>query len=109
MTMKFLGESPEALAAKATSLAQDLAELIRTGQPSPEALATAPMLDLWLHTKRTTSALAGRVDEHPLLGHRRLIRTSDVFAIDPEMGWARTWSRFYRLGRNAAAFRETIQ
>jgi len=49
--------------------------------------------------------MTGLVDVHPLLGNRRLVQTSGLFAIDTELGWARTWSRVYRLGRSAAEFR----
>ena len=109
MTLTFLGESPEELVARATALAKDLAELIEHGRPSPEALAEAPILDLWLHTNRTTNALVGQVCDRPLLVGRRLIRTSDLFAMDAQLGRARTWSRLYRLGRRAAEFGETGQ
>jgi hypothetical protein len=42
--------------------------------------------------------LAGTVRGHPLLGDRRLVVTTEIYAIDTIRGWARTYSRFYVLG-----------
>jgi hypothetical protein len=72
---------------------------IRAGTgPTADELAGAPVLDNWALTVRLTSCLAGEVRGHPLLGDRRLISTSEIFAIDPRGFWARTYSRFYALG-----------
>lgn len=43
--------------------------------------------------------LFGRVTGHPLLRKGARIYTSPYLQVDPAAGWARTWSRFYRLGR----------
>ena len=40
--------------------------------------------------------------DHPLLGSTH-ITTSQLIAIAPEAGWARTASRWYRLGRSLDA------
>lgn len=40
----------------------------------------------------------GAVVGHPLLGDLSHIHTSELFAIGEAAGWARTWSRYYRLG-----------
>ncbi|WP_157598665.1 DUF6634 family protein [Tateyamaria omphalii] len=48
--------------------------------------------------------LVGQVSGHPKLGDR-WITTSPVWQIDPDGGYARTSSRWYRLARS---FRETI-
>ncbi|WP_308445297.1 MULTISPECIES: DUF6634 family protein [Methylobacterium] len=42
--------------------------------------------------------LVGRVEGHPCLPGRRTIATSRLLALDPVLGWARTSSRWYRLG-----------
>jgi len=41
--------------------------------------------------------LAGFAAGHPLLGTKH-IATSPVWVLDPGLRWARTLSRFYRLG-----------
>ncbi|MCJ8141059.1 DUF6634 family protein [Falsirhodobacter halotolerans] len=68
--------------------------------PSEADLAQAPVLSDWkaaispgLHVM-----LWGEVTDHPLLGTAS-ITTSQLIAIDAEAGWARTASRWYRLGR----------
>ena len=43
--------------------------------------------------------LYGRVTGHPRLREGARIYTSPYFQVDPEAGWARTWSRIYKLGR----------
>ncbi|WP_378951240.1 DUF6634 family protein [Mesorhizobium sp. ANAO-SY3R2] len=46
--------------------------------------------------------LAGLSSGHPKLpGTQRPIRTSDVWLVSQDWGWARTLSRWYRLGRPA--------
>jgi hypothetical protein len=72
---------------------------IRSGEaPTHEDLERAPILDCWRFGVRPGPCLLGLVFGHPLHGDRRLIRTSEIFAINTVAGWARTWSRFYRLG-----------
>jgi len=53
--------------------------------------------------------LIGVVGGHPLLRDRRAIMTSPWFLIDREGGWARTWLRFYALGRPADLTNERPQ
>lgn len=68
--------------------------------PTPEDLATAPTLSPW-HPILTLGAeplLWGHVSGHPTLG-TRWITTARLIALDPEGQWARTFSRWYRLGR----------
>ena len=72
--------------------------------PTEEDLAQAPVLSGW---KAAISPgghvmLWGEVTDHPLLGNAS-IHTSQLIAIDPEAGWARTASRWYRLGQPIAA------
>lgn len=68
--------------------------------PTETDLAIAPVLSDW---KAAISPgghvmLWGEVTDHPLLGNTS-ITTSQLIAIDAEAGWARTASRWYRLGR----------
>lgn len=81
--------------------------------PTEEDLAQAPILSDW---KAAISPgghvmLWGEVTNHPRLGNAS-IHTSQLIAIDPEAGWARTASRWYRLGRSidalAAELAETM-
>lgn len=72
--------------------------------PTEEDLAQAPVLSNW---KAAISPdghvlLWGEVTDHPLLGNAS-IHTSQLIAIDPEAGWARTASRWYRLDRSIDA------
>lgn len=62
------------------------------------ALDDAPRIDHWRLAHRSVEMLTGRVTGHPILGSHREVYTSQLFAMDPEAGWARTFSRYYRLG-----------
>ncbi|RWR32603.1 ATP-dependent Lon protease [Sinirhodobacter populi] len=68
--------------------------------PSASDLADAPQLDHWMAMREFTGriVLFGDVTGHPLL-HDTGIVTSQLFGIDAKTGWARTLSRWYRLGR----------
>lgn len=51
--------------------------------------------------------LWGEVTDHPVLGNAS-IHTSQLIAIDPAAGWARTASRWYRLGRSIDALESEL-
>ena len=70
---------------------------------SPEHLAEdAPFLDRWTVGYRPVSCLIGLSTNHPLLpGDGRQIVTSDLVLMSQDRSWARTLSRWYRLGRPA--------
>ncbi|WP_449043442.1 DUF6634 family protein [Paracoccus versutus] len=72
--------------------------------PTEEDLAQAPVLSDWMAaiSPGGNVMLWGEVTNHPLLGNAS-IHTSQLIAIDPEAGWARTASRWYRLGRSIDA------
>jgi hypothetical protein len=98
MTVLFPGDTPEHAIEKLRRLASDLAR-IRAGKgPTAAELENAPLLDGWSVVVRPAHCLGGAVRGHPRLGDRPLIATTEVFAIDPVRGWARTYSRFYALG-----------
>lgn len=68
--------------------------------PTPEDLAQAPLAELWITRVKDGTDLPvlwGHVTGHPLLGDR-FIRTSPLIGLSLEAGWARTFSRWYRLG-----------
>ncbi len=78
-------------------------ESIHHGIP-PETMAgdKAPILDRWILVNTTVPCLAGLSTGHPRLGgENRLIGTSDLWLLSEDRSWARTLSRWYRLGRPA--------
>ena len=78
-----------------------LDQLTAGAAPDRHELAAAPRLDGWRRTlvPAVEPALCGHVADHPHLRGRRRVVTSRLLAIDVDAGWARTLSRFYRLGR----------
>ena len=84
------------LAFQAADLADALRRLATDGRP-PD-LSGAPIIDMWRPASRFAPALLGVVDGHPVLKSSRPKMTSELFAMDAAGGWARTWSRWYRLG-----------
>ncbi|MFC0200369.1 DUF6634 family protein [Paracoccus rhizosphaerae] len=68
--------------------------------PTPEDLAEAPLADLWaalVKDEDDLPALWAQVLGHPLLGDRQIL-TSALVGLNRDAGWARTISRWYRLG-----------
>lgn len=87
--------------ARLIALADDM-KRIRAGVP-PELLAVdPPILERWVLASRPVPCLAGLSFGHPVLqGEARPIFTSDLCLIADDHSWARTLSRWYRLGRPA--------
>jgi hypothetical protein len=87
--------------ARLAALLSDMGRL-RVGV-SPEHLAEdAPFLDRWTIGYRPVACLVGLSTGHPLLpGDGRQIATSDLILMSQDRSWARTLSRWYRLGRPA--------
>lgn len=82
------------------ALADDLDLIADDDFPDDAVLSAAPILDDVAVAPAVLPVLTGAVTGHPLLtGTGRIITTSIVEVISPAMGWARTRSRFYRLGR----------
>lgn len=73
------------------------------GAPDPYELSAAPILSGWRRTlmPAVEPVLIGTVEGHPHLSGRRNVATSRLLALDPVDGWARTLSRWYRLGHPA--------
>jgi len=68
--------------------------------PAPDTLATAPLLDPWqvvVSSRAPVAILLGSVTDHPRLPDGP-VETSVLLALDPQGRWARTLSRWYRLG-----------
>jgi hypothetical protein len=85
-----------------SALMADMAAIQRGVSPERLANGAAPLLDGWIIARRTIPCLAGLSSGHPKLpGDRRLIATSDLWLLSDDRTWARTLSRWYRLGRPA--------
>ena len=72
--------------------------------PTEAELADAPILANWFSARaafRNRPVLVGIVQGHPSLPED-VIQTSGVLALNAEDGYARTQSRWYRLGKRAA-------
>jgi hypothetical protein len=86
------------LTARLRALADDLDRIAAGEAPTTADLAHAPLLVDWrLMLTWAGVGLVGFVAGHPLRGSRT-IATSPLWVLDPELRWARTLSRFYRLG-----------
>ena len=85
------------IAAQARRLADALDRLAKDGRPAPLDLIDAPVIDAWRPARRMAPALIGQVTGHPLLRSDKPKVTSELFALDRDGHWARTWSRWYRL------------
>lgn len=84
---------------KLGSLVTDM-EAVRRGV-SPEELAGShpPVLASWTIGVGRNLYLEGLSTGHPKLrGQDRLISTSELFLLSENQAWARTLSRWYRLG-----------
>lgn len=87
--------------ARLIALADDMKE-IRAGVPPERLAADQSILERWVLAHRPAPCLAGLSSGHPLLpGEARPIVTSDLCLIAEDQTWARTLSRWYRLGRPA--------
>ena len=67
--------------------------------PTAAELKAAPLLDPYRLDTCTMTCLIGANRDHPTL-KGPVICTTEVWALAPELGWARTLSRLYRLGRS---------
>ncbi|WP_199084547.1 DUF6634 family protein [Bosea sp. ASV33] len=83
---------------KLRHLVRDL-DRIRMGKhPGVRELGGAPTITDWSPAERREVALVGRVHGHPTIEDGRQAGTSILFFLAPELGYARTLSRFYKLG-----------
>jgi hypothetical protein len=80
-------------------LAADLRRLVSGEAPTAADLDEAPLLDRYALAVRSEPCLGGIATGHPHIetGHR--IFTSGIYAISESEGWARSLSRFYKLGK----------
>lgn len=83
--------------AKLEALAMDLKRISEGSGPTLDELENAPLLDFYAMTERPMYCLKGQVYGHPILGDGQ-IYTSQIFALNTPQRWARTLTRWYRLG-----------
>ena len=72
--------------------------------PTETDLLGAPLISNWIIAMRPGDprpSLVGSITGHPTLGDTALSATSVVLAMSVDGGWARTVSRYYRLGPRA--------
>ena len=92
------GAVTPALTTKLRGLAHDLDRIAVAAAPTAAELAKAPLLVDWKIVLTLSGlVLTGFAAGHPLLGARQIV-TSPLWVLDPKLCWARTLSRFYRLG-----------
>lgn len=88
--------------ARLSSLLADMQAIQRGLAPEDMIDGEAPLLDRWVLGRRLVPCLAGLSTGHPrLVGEHRAICTSDLWLLSEDRYWARTLSRWYRLGRPA--------
>lgn len=88
----------ESLQKYVENLMYDLSSIRTNGAPSTDQLKGAPYLEQWSLSSRQATCLEGLAIGHPILGDFVSVRTSELILFDPTEGWARTRSRYYRLG-----------
>lgn len=81
------------------NLVRDLKQLRRGIFPGRRTLVAAPLIDNWRVVTRPMPCLTGEFSEHPILGNAPTGITSEVWVISPKLGFVRTLSRYYRLGK----------
>jgi Family of unknown function (DUF6634) len=101
------GEEPDDLFVsemeRIAALAADMERIRRGLRPEAMSVGEAPVLDRWVLGQTIVPCLVGLSTGHPrLAGENRLIVTSDLWLLSEDRSWARTLSRWYRLGRPAA-------
>ncbi|WP_375699387.1 DUF6634 family protein [Pseudophaeobacter sp. TrK17] len=84
----------------------DTLEGLSTTPPAADVLANAPLLEDWSPGSGVDGCarLYGSVTGHPRLRDGARIFTSPYLRLDCKNGWARSWSRFYRLGTYNRSF-----
>ena len=88
----------EQVLSRLKALVADL-EALQSGRSGTVLREAAPLLNQWELAQRAAVCLVGRSNGHPLLpGVGRQIATSDLWLLSSDRRWARTLSRWYRLG-----------
>jgi hypothetical protein len=85
-------------ARKYRSLADDLERIARGQHPTDVDLSSVPHLSDWQLYPLPLPYMLGTVVGHPIIEDGQICRTSEIVTFDPMTVYARTYSRFYRLG-----------
>lgn len=81
------------------SLVSDLERILRGDYPDERELNDAPLITNWKASTRSATCLEGIMIQHPRLGN--IVAngiTSELWLLDLDRDYVRTFSRFYRLG-----------
>lgn len=79
-------------------LADDLENAHAGKHPGSRLIERAPILENWQLAWRGEICLVGNVAGHPEIDNGRLTRTSGLWLLSRNFGYARSLSRFYALG-----------
>lgn len=89
-------------------LADDLDDIRHGRHPGRKTLEHGPTIEGWCLAARPTACLTGRVSGHPHAKEGGIVVTTDLWVIAPTLGYARTLSRFYALGKPGGAFSDKL-
>ena len=93
-SLEWLEQGREALIAQLRRLADDLETVGRTDWQPPDAVD----INDWFVGRRAVSCLVGRPLGHPFIDNGHPMASSELFFMDVKRGYARSFSRWYRLG-----------
>jgi hypothetical protein len=85
-------------------LVQDLDDIRRGRHPGKARLASCPTIHEWQGITRPDPCLTGIMFNHPTIPDGRQGVTTGLWVLAPTLGYARTISRFYALGRKDRSF-----
>jgi hypothetical protein len=80
-------------------LVQALVEIRRGRHPDKDTLAACPKIHSWRAIPRPDPCLTGTMFNHPTIADGRQGITTGLWVLAPALGYARTVTRFYALGR----------
>jgi hypothetical protein len=98
--LELLRRDRRPMSVRAIEAAEDVSWIECGNRPTAQDLADAPVLHDWRFHSIRSAVLEGVVVGHPSLRDGP-VRTSMLFYYDKELSFARTLSRYYRLGRPA--------
>lgn len=91
---EWAGQGHETLIAQLRRLADDLETIGRVNWRPSDAVD----INDWFIGRRAVSCLVGRPLGHPFIDNGHPMVSSELFFMDVDRGYARSFSRWYRLG-----------